>query len=226
MPHDLGCIIRKYESRDRAAVREISCLTALMGEPSAIFFDDDEILADALTLYFTDHEPESCWVVECKEKVVGYLIGAVDVARSHQITAQKITFALVMKAFRRGTIFRGKNIRFFFHVLLSALKGELKAPAFSKEYPATLHINILKEYRGGGWGSALINVYLDHLRSKAVKGVHFATMSDQASQFYNKLGFQLLFQGNRSYFRYFLGKDISIYIYGMRLSTPSDVTSL
>ncbi len=218
MPHDPAFIIRKYEQKDRAAVREIACLTALMGEPSAVFFDDDEILADALTLYFTDHEPESCWVVECEKKVVGYLLGAVDAERSRKITAQKIVFALVMKALRRGTIFRWKNIRFFFHVLLSALKGELKAPVFLKDYPATLHINILKGYRGTGRGSALIQTALGYLRSKAVKGVHFATMSDQAGQFYSKLGFQLLFQGKRSYFRYFLGQDTPFYIYGMRLS--------
>ena len=66
-----------------------------------------------------------------------------------------------------------------------------------------------------GVGSKLINVYLDYLKAQEVKGVHLATMSDNAGRFFSKLGFRLLFQGNRSYFRYFLGRNVPVYIYGM-----------
>ena len=71
-------VIRKFNSKDRNGIRGISCDTAFLGKPRTDFFDDDEILADALTLYFTDYEPGSCFVAVYGEKVVGYLVGAKD----------------------------------------------------------------------------------------------------------------------------------------------------
>ena len=216
LKNDTALVIRKYDSRDRAAVRRICCGTALMGEPSSIFFDDDEIFADALTSYFTDHEPESCFVVEYDNNVIGYLFGAKDARRMDKIFANKSAMPLLIKALRRGVFFRKNNVKFLSRVFLSLVKGEFKTPDISKDYPATLHINITKEYRTAGIGSQLINAYLDYLRAQEVKGVHLATMSDKAGQFFKKQNFQLLFHGERSYFRYFLDKNVPLYIYGMR----------
>lgn len=217
MKNDPVFVIRKFGARDRLAVRQISCKTALMGEPSAVFFDDDEILADALTIYFTDYEPESCFVAECENSVIGYLLGAIDAKRMDKIISDKIALPLFIKALRRCTFFHKRNWDFLFRAFLSLVKGEFKTPNFSKDHPAALHINIIKEYRAVGIGSRLINAYLDYLKEQAVKGVHFATMSDKASQFFKKQNFQLLFQAERSYFRYFLGKNIPFYIFGMRI---------
>ncbi|HTY45047.1 MAG TPA: hypothetical protein VMD52_03535 [Patescibacteria group bacterium] len=217
MQNDPGSIvIRKYAPQDRQAVRRICCETALMGEPSDAFFDGDEVFADALTAYFTDYEPQSCFVAERAHDVVGYLLGAKDSGRMDSISASRITLPLCMKSLRQGTLFRRKNAAFLFHVFLSFLKGEFRAPVFSRDYPAVLHINIRKGCRAEGTGTKLISAYLDYLKKQAVKGVHLATMSDAAGLFFRKQNFQLLFQGRRSYFRYFLGKDIPFYIYGMR----------
>jgi len=217
MESESAVAIRKYRNEDRAAIRRISCMTALMGEPSSIFFDDDEVFADALTIYFTDYEPESCFVAECDNKVIGYLLGAKDTKRMDKTFADRIVPPLLIKALQRGIFFRMKNTKFLFHVFISLVKGEFTAPSFSKDYPAVLHINILKEYRAQGIGSQLINVYLDYLNGQVAKGAHLATMSDKASQFFKKQNFQLLFQGERSYLRYFLGKNIPIYIYGIQI---------
>ncbi|MFA5144349.1 MAG: GNAT family N-acetyltransferase [Candidatus Omnitrophota bacterium] len=213
---DSALVIRKYDSRDRPAVRRICCETALMGEPSTVFFDDDEIFADALTAYFTDYEPESCFMAEYDNHVIGYLLGAKDVRRMGKIFADKITVPLLMKALRRGVFFHKKNVKFLSRVFLSLVKGEFKTPDFSKDYPAILHINISKECRMAGVGSKLINAYLGYLRALGVKGIHLATISDKAGQFFSKQNFQLLFRGERSYFRYFLNKNVPVYIYGMQ----------
>jgi GNAT superfamily N-acetyltransferase len=218
LENNASCAVRKYASNDRSAVRRISVQTALMGEPGAAFFDDDEIMADALTVYFTDHEPESCFVAECAGRVAGYVLGCLDVRRMEKIYGMKILPSLLLKAFCRGTFLRGKNLRFLFHVFLSLLKGEFHLPAFSREYPAALHINIDKEFRAAGVGSALIQAYLEELKKQDVRGVHFATMSEKAALFFEKNGFRRLFSGKRSYFRYFLGRDVLLAVYGMRLA--------
>jgi GNAT superfamily N-acetyltransferase len=209
--------IRRYTSSDRPAVRRICCLTALEGEPSAAFFDDDEVFADALTAYFTDYEPGSCLVAECAGRVVGYLTGAKDTGRMDSVFARRIALPLFAKAILRGVFFRRQNLQFLSGVFMSLVKGEFGSPDFSKDYPATLHVNVLKEFRASGLGSKMIRAYLDYLRAESVKGVRFATMSGRAGRFFRKLHFQELFQSKRSYFRYLLGNDVPVYVYGAKL---------
>lgn len=211
-------IIRKFSLKDRTAVREICCQTALMGEPSSIFFDDDEIFADALTQYFTDYEPESCFVAEKNDDVIGYIIGAKDTKAMGKVFNAKILFGLLVKAIMRGTLFRIKNVRFFFHIISSLIKGEFNEPDFSKDYPAVLHINIKDGFRASGVGSMLISTYMKYLTEEKVAGVHLATMSEGATIFFVKQGMELLHSTRRSYLRYILKRDITVNIIGRRIN--------
>jgi GNAT superfamily N-acetyltransferase len=207
--------IRKFQVSDREDVRRICCATALIGNPSSIFLDGDEIFADAITLYFTDYEPESCFVAEHQGKVVGYIIGAKDAARTGR---KDILFGILRKAITSAALFKPKNLLFIFHCLMSLLKGEFSEPNFSKDYPATLHINIQDGLRGSSIGAGLIDAYLEYLKKEGVRGVYLATMSERASNFFTKQGFDLLHKGRRSYFRYILHQDLPLYIYGKRLA--------
>ena len=55
-------VIRPYEARDRAAVRRISYETADGGRAGRSIHSDGEFIADLLTRYYTDFEPESTLV--------------------------------------------------------------------------------------------------------------------------------------------------------------------
>jgi len=210
-------IIRKYKASDKESVRKIAFDTALMGQSANLFFEDEEIMQDFLTGYFLDYEPESAWVAESEGEVIGYLLGAKDDQIVNKVAGKKILPRLLIKAVKRGVIFKKKCRAFIFHSIKSLLKGEFKSPDFYVDYPAVLHVNIEDGFRGQGIGSKLINIYLDYLKSHNVKGVHFATLSDRAANFYDKLGFELLYKKSRSYLRYVLGKDINCYVYGMKL---------
>ena len=48
----------------------------LPGRPIDPVFQDRELFADYLTSYYTDIEPESCFVLEQNGRVVGYLLGS------------------------------------------------------------------------------------------------------------------------------------------------------
>jgi len=76
VPGEFSVNIRKFESKDRGQLRSISHDTAFMGQPASVFFEGREVFCDALNLYFTDYEPESCFVAEVDSVVIGYLIGA------------------------------------------------------------------------------------------------------------------------------------------------------
>jgi len=210
-------ILRPFAAGDRSAVRAIACDTALMGEPCERFFDGREAVADALSAYYTDYEPQSCFVAESEGRVSGYLLGSLDVKKARNIFSRKIAPGLWARALGQGIFFKRKNIRFLARVGWSAWQGEFRDPSFTEDYPAELHINLAAGFRGRGIGGRLIAMYLDYLRRQRVAGLHFGSFSDDASVFFQKQGFEVLYRAKRSYFRHVLGRDVNLYILGKKL---------
>jgi len=211
--------IRKYEIKDRSDIRRISCETSFLEEERGYFIDDDEILSDALTLYYTDYEPESCFVALNDGHVVGYIIGTKDVYTMEKIFAKDVLPKLIVKSFSRSIWIRKNIWLFLFHIALSALKGEFFSPCFGAMYPAMFHINIDKMYRGRYIGKRLIETYVSFLKELKVSGVHFGTMSQASKSFFLKSGFALLHESKRSYLKYRTGTITPFYILGMDLKT-------
>ncbi|MBF0484332.1 MAG: GNAT family N-acetyltransferase [Candidatus Omnitrophica bacterium] len=210
-------VIRPFRREDRAEVRRISCQTAFLEVDLHKFFSDEEILADALTLSFTDHEPESCFVAVSDNKVIGYIIGSKNVANINRISGSKIIIPLLIKAFRRGIFWNKINLKLFFNVIRSAFKGEFVMPDFSKDFPATLHINIDKAYRGQRIGERLIETYLNFLKEQKISAVHLGTFSEGAKTFFLKQGFNILFKSKRTYLKPYIDQEINFYILGKKL---------
>jgi GNAT superfamily N-acetyltransferase len=210
-------IIRKFKPEDRESVRDIAWETAFMGESAEVFFSGKEILADFLTLYFTDYEPDSCFVAVFANRVQGYLIGSMDCRILSLTFMNKIMCGLIMKSIFSGAVFRRKNLKMIFAFFLSFLKGEFNMKEVNKDYPATLHINLRKDFRKQGIGTRLISAFEEYLKGKKVKGVYLATMSSTAGDFFRNQGFSLFNQYRRSYFRHVSGQDIIVYIYVKKL---------
>lgn len=208
--------IRKYAQSDRKALRRISYDTAFLGKADDLF-DEPEILADALTLYFTDSEPQSCFVAVQDDKIIGYLIGAKDENEMANVSWFKIYPRLFGMALVRGLFLKKKTFRFLAGLWASYFKGEFKSPDFCQEYPAILHINIARDFRGGGVGYELVNAYCEYLKQNGVLSVRASTMSDSAKKFFEKCGFTTLFTAHRSYLRYYFQKDIPLYIVGKKI---------
>ncbi|MBF0571553.1 MAG: GNAT family N-acetyltransferase [Candidatus Omnitrophica bacterium] len=209
--------IRKFDLKDRSEVRRISCETSFLEEDRGLFIEDDEILSDALTLYYTDYEPESCFVAVNRDRVVGYVIGTKDANRMEKVFFKQILLKFIKKAFCKHLFIKVKTWRLFFYISMSALKGEFNAPHFSAQYPAMLHINVDKDYRGCQIGKSLIGHYMNYLKEQGISGVYFGTISNEAKAFFSKLGFKLLYESKRSYLRYQTGKILPFYILGKSL---------
>lgn len=209
--------IRRFEWKDRSDVRRISCETSFPETDRSFFIEDDEIIADALTLYYTDYEPESCFVAVNGGKVVGYIIGTKDVSMMEKVFSKCILPKFIKKSLDRHLFIKVKTWRLFFYITMSALKGEFYAPHFSSKYPAMLHINIDKDHRGRQLGKRLIEHYVNFLKEQGINGVHFGTISNGAKEFFLKTGFELLYKSKRSYLQYHTGKIVPFYIFGKDL---------
>ena len=63
---------------------------------------------------------------------------------------------------------------------------------FKKIYPAHLHINILEDYQGKGYGTELMNTLLLKLKEKGIKGVMLLAAEGNAGavKFYKRNGFK------------------------------------
>ena len=70
MKTEPGYTIRGFRATDRAAVRRLCCQTGFLGAPIDPVYEDHELFADFLTTYYTDHEPESSFVIEMDGEIV------------------------------------------------------------------------------------------------------------------------------------------------------------
>ncbi len=209
-------LIRNYIPADREAIRTIAYNTSFLGYPEK-FVSNKEIIADALTTYFTDIEPESCFVAVAQEKVVGYVFGTKNVKLMDKIHLQKIWPSVGWKIISEGMLLKKNFIAFIFQILKSFLKGEFYAPRFNKDYPALLHINLDESFRKLGIGKQLIKKFCDYLQSHHIKAVHLGTMSEESKNFFQKQGFQVLYETKRTYLKYKLGYSSAYFLMGKAL---------
>ncbi len=162
--------IRPYEARDRSSVRTICFLTGSMGESIEKVYSDEESFADMFTGYFTDHEPECCFVLERKHDgvIVGYILGSVDVRRAEPPVRIAIRHAISRLLFvRPGTA------GYFRRAVVDLVRDRhIERPRVDLErYPATLHMNLMPEARRG-YGYAIYEVWEAYMRSRGVRGIH------------------------------------------------------
>lgn len=186
--------IRHYEPADRAAVRRISCDTADAGRPPAWFDGARELLADLLTCYHTDCEPQSLWVAERDGRVAGYLAGMLDTRRAQRIMARRIWPAAFSRAVAAGLLANRPLWRLAWHNR-RLLAGPRRAAVVDLQvYPAQLHVNLDAVARGCGIGGRLLAAFAEQARAAGASGLHAWVRADNAGAlaFFVQAGFREL----------------------------------
>ena len=94
----IGLRIRRYAPTDRDAVRRLALACADQRVIPAWLNNHRELVADILTGYYADFEPESCWVADdATNRVVGYLLGCLSTARRNRIMRWRIVPTVVLR---------------------------------------------------------------------------------------------------------------------------------
>src|ERR1700738_2033643 len=135
-------IIRSFRASDRAAVRKLCCETGFLGAPIDPVYEDRELFADFLTTYYTDHEPESSFVLEVDGEICGYLLGC-----RRPLLNQLYSFYqnvwLFLRALSRYFHYHGRSRRF---IRWTLVHGWREVPAAPRRTPH-FHINLLPDAR-------------------------------------------------------------------------------
>jgi hypothetical protein len=165
--------IRPYRAEDREIVRDICRRTAYRNKGSSAVFEDGELFADYWTRYYTDFEPESCFVVEEEGEVLGYLLGCMDSERHVRVMARRIVPNVLARAFWKLATFqfRKASSRRMLYWLVS--RGWREVPDIATErFPAHYHCNVSRKGYGKGYYSALVLRFLEEMDGRGVRGLH------------------------------------------------------
>ncbi len=186
----LETTVRNYEPRDREAVRRLCCETGFLGKPIDPVFEDRELFSDYLTSYYTDVEPESCFVLEHEGIVKGYLLGSRKPFRQ-QIHSIVLNGSLFLRALIRYPGYSPATREFIAWILKNSWKEVPAAPRRTAHF----HFNVLPEAQGVAGTRTLMNAYFAYLESKGEKSV-FGQMvtfeSRRGAKVLERYGFRVL----------------------------------
>jgi hypothetical protein len=167
-------MVRRFEERDRQAIRKI-CSAAALEKPNPQFHEDRELAPLYFTDYYLDYEPESCFVGVVAGRVVAYLVGCKDTRAFQRIFRKRflprivahLGWKLLTLQYRRKATYRT-----LWWMLMERFQGRENLSIPLDEYPAHTHLNIVPEYRGCGLSNLLSNTFRQHLKENGISGLH------------------------------------------------------
>lgn len=217
--------IRSYRPSDRAAVRRLCCQTGFLGEPIDPVYEDNELFADFLTTYYTDHEPESSFVLELEGEIRGYLLGSRR-PLFNQLYSFQQNVVLFCRALLRCPRYNQYSRRF---IRWMVSHGWREVPAAPRRTPH-FHINLLPEARKVSTTRALISAYLSYLYrcgEKRVYGQVITFESRRGEKMFERYGFKVLNRAKITKYKAFYPESVylSTVIKNLETAEPLSVSS-
>jgi ribosomal protein S18 acetylase RimI-like enzyme len=185
-------VIRGYRPADRADCFEICVRTADLGNDATGKYSSDELMAELFFAPYVDLDPSLAFVVDDGDWVVGYVVATADTRQFVERYRAELMENFVA-AHPLDTLDAGAEADM---VSLGHHPEHLLIPEIDA-YPAHLHIDLLPQAQGQGWGRRLIETERAALAARGVPRVHLTMATDNraARAFYDRLGFHQLATG-------------------------------
>jgi ribosomal protein S18 acetylase RimI-like enzyme len=179
--------IRPYRPDDRDDVYRICVLTGESGGDATGLYPP-RLIPDVYAGPYLELEPDLAFVVDTGSGVAGYVIGTSDTRAFVERYRDEWLPGFTARYPRPepGTVPRHVS-----EMIDAGLRPERMLIPEVDEYPAHLHIDILPELQGAGWGRALIGTLLDTLAGRGIQRLHLSMSpaNTGARAFYDRLGF-------------------------------------
>jgi len=175
--------IRKATLADEPELARICLITGDDGSDATGLYCDDTILSDVYASAYLRGPSCVAWVVDVGGQARGYVVAAADSAAFQKWFTEDwwpTRAALHSPSTPHD------------HALLAYAEDPRRwLTNAAVDFPAHLHIDLLPELQGAGWGRRLIDTLCAELAHEGVKGVHLvANRANEAAQlFHPKVGF-------------------------------------
>jgi ribosomal protein S18 acetylase RimI-like enzyme len=179
-------VIRPYDPDDVASLSRVCLLTGDSGGDATGKYADDDLLADIFLLPYLALEPSLAHVLELDGRTVGYIVGASDSVAF----AEAYRSEWVPRFAARHPLVDPPSTDTEVLAQLGHTTEHLIGPDHAL-FPAHLHIDLLPEAQGQGWGKQLMRTLLLQLAGEGVPGVQLGVGERNvgAQAFYRRLGF-------------------------------------
>ncbi|WP_322411530.1 GNAT family N-acetyltransferase [Microbacterium invictum] len=182
--------LRPFRSGDEPALAEICLRTADEGADATGMLGDDALWAELFVLPYVARHPDLAWVVETDDgHVAGYVVGTDDTAAFEEWFARDWWPRSASREPRPA-----ESVGRHAELLRYAASRGTGPHRYAEEYPAHLHIDLLPEVQGQGWGRRLVGSLVARLRERGTPGLHLVASAGNtgAVAFYRRLGFDPL----------------------------------
>jgi ribosomal protein S18 acetylase RimI-like enzyme len=184
-------VIRLYRETDRDAMFDICIRTGEAGGDARGVYRDHDLLPDIFAAPYAALEPDLAFVLDDGGRAVGYIVGTSDTARFVKEFRERW---LPLVADRHPPLAgEPTDPDEFMTTLLYRPERMLEEPELA-DYPAHLHIDLLPEYQGKGYGRGLMRALLGALHEAGAPLVHLGmvTANTNARAFYDRVGFHVI----------------------------------
>jgi ribosomal protein S18 acetylase RimI-like enzyme len=178
--------IRPARPGDADALFDICLRTAESGADASALYSHPHYPGLVYAVPYLTVPPGFGYVLDTDGQVEGYIVGATDTARL-EANLEARWWPKVRRDYAHAPVRTAHDRR-----MVGAIRAPSRADrARLADYPAHLHINLLPQRQGAGWGSRLVARFVDHLRAEGVRGLHLGLSATnlQALAFYRALGF-------------------------------------
>ncbi|KAJ7765009.1 acyl-CoA N-acyltransferase [Mycena maculata] len=181
--------IRRATDADAPSLSRICLLTADAGKSAESLHDFGELPGLVYAVPYVKLPATWAFVLadgSKEDRVVGYVVGSKD-TRAYEQYAAEHWWPIQAEKYPPSAMVREADKRYA-ELLRNMHTAENPNIAFA---PAHLHINILEEYQGQGWGRRMIETAIEHLKTERVNGVWLGMdpRNESARRFYERLGF-------------------------------------
>jgi GNAT superfamily N-acetyltransferase len=206
----LSCVsafIRPYRPSDLDAVYDICVRTADAGEDARGLYVDDRLMGDIFAVPYVTLEPQHAHVVDDGDgAAVGYVLGTADTTTfAHRYRDEWLPAIAGRYPDPADPPVSPTDVMLGLHLN----PERMIVPALA-DHPAHLHIDVLPEWQGKGFGRGLINAFLDGVHRAGARKVHLgmAPSNVKARAFYDRLGFTEIPLGDPGVI--YLGRDTAV----------------
>ena len=187
---DARAQIRLYRGGDREAMFDICMRTAEAGGDARHLYQDQDLMPNIFAAPYVHLEPELAFMLDNGTHAVGYVVGTSDTQRFVKEYRERW---LPLVRDRHPAPVSEPTTRDEHMAALLHWPERMIVPELA-DYPAHLHIDVLPEYQGRGYGRALMFTLFDALAKAGAPRVHLAMVSvnTKARAFYDRIGFREL----------------------------------